>query len=344
METMEKMLLKRMCPALLGSALLFGVTACNDDEGSDTPSSDGFSPYVTKVLDYRPAVGQFTNTMPEYEEGDTQEDMNRKVLEAIRDNRRTMISLGGYGGYVVVGFDHTIENKPGLCDFRVLGNAFNAGGQTEYGSSEPGIIQVAYDANGNGRPDDDEWYEIAGSAHLGCREAWFDELQAAGNDIRTVTDYRITYYRPETETPADAEKYIRWTDSENGCGYIAKNGYHAQPYFPQWVEGNELTFEGTRLPQNGLDLSGEGNNFALYKFAYGYADNETNTADASAIDIGWAVDAEGNPVDLPGADFIRIYTGVNQQNGWLGENSTEVMGVEDLHLLEIRIESSALKK
>ena len=42
METMEKMLLKRMYPALLGSALLFGVTACNDDEGSDTPSPDGF--------------------------------------------------------------------------------------------------------------------------------------------------------------------------------------------------------------------------------------------------------------------------------------------------------------
>lgn len=344
METMEKMLLKRMYPALLGSALLFGVTACNDDKGSDTPPPDGFSPYVTKVLDYCPAAGQFTNTMPEYEEGDTQETMNRKALEAIGGNRRGLISLGGFGGYIVVGFDHTIENRPGVCDFRVLGNAFYASGHTEYGSCEPGIIQVAYDANGNGLPDEDEWYEIAGSSHSGGRESWLDAAEEAGNDTRTVENYRITYHRPETEPAGDAEQYIRWEDSEGGSGYVAKNRYHSQPYFPLWIEEDDLTFEGTRLPQNGIDLSGEGNNFVLYKFAYGYADNEPNTADASAIDIGWAVDAEGNPADLPGADFIRIYTGVNQQNGWLGENSTEIMGVEDLHLLEISIESSALKK
>ena len=37
---------------------------------------------------------------------------------------------------------------------------------------------------------------------------------------------------------------------------------------------------------------------------------------------------------LPGVDFVKIYTGVHQVNGWLGECSTEVMGVEDLHLLK----------
>lgn len=76
-----------------------------------------------------------------------------------------MVSLGGFGGYIVVGFDHTIENKSGLCDFRVLGNAFYANGASDYGSSEPGVIQVCYDANGNGLPDDG-WYEIAGSSYL----------------------------------------------------------------------------------------------------------------------------------------------------------------------------------
>lgn len=342
---MEKRLFKRMYPVLLWTVLLSGMnTACSDENDSGAPLPEESSPYITKVLDYRPAAGQFINTMPEYETGDTQEDMNRKALEAIGNNNRGMISLGGFGGYIVVGFNHTIENKPGLCDFRVLGNAFYASGQTEYGSSEPGIIQVAYDANGNGQPDDNEWYEIAGSAHSGGREPWFEKLQAAGNDIRTVGNYQITYHRPDTEPSGESEQYIRWTDNEGGSGYIAKNSYHKQSYFPQWIEEEELVFQGTRLPQNGLDLSGEGNNFVLYKFTYGYADNETNISDASAIDIGWAVDAEGNPADLPGADFIRIYTGVNQSNGWLGENSTEIMGVEDLHLLKINIESSTLKK
>ncbi len=60
----------------------------------------------------------------------------------------------------------------------------------------------------------------------------------------------------------------------------------------------------------------------------------TPTVAKSHFKIDWAVDSEGNPVDLPGVDFIKIYTGVNQFNGWLGECSTEVMGVTDLHIEE----------
>ena len=134
------------------------------------PAPEGATAYVTKVFDFVPAVGQFTNTLPVYKEGDTQEAMNEKVLAAIGNNKKGMISLGGFGGYVVVGFDHTITNVTGKRDFRVLGNAFYSAanpdsGAPEGGSCEPGVIMVAYDKNQNGRPDDDEWYEIAGSAH-----------------------------------------------------------------------------------------------------------------------------------------------------------------------------------
>lgn len=337
---MEKTFFQRLCPALLSAALLSAaLVSCNDE---DTPFTDKKSPYVTAVLDFRPAAGQFTNELPEYEEGDTQEDMNRKALDAIGGNRRGMVSLGGFGGYIVVGFDHTIENKAGLCDFRVTGNAFYAPGQTAYGSSEPGVVQVAYDANGH--PDEDEWYEIAGSSHLGRHEAWLGQVSEAGNDTQTVENYAITYHRPETEPSGNVKAYIRWTDNEGASGFLAKNTYHKQPYFPQWIEDTELTLRGTRLPQNGMDLSGEGSNFAHYRFAYGYADNAPNTDDVSAIDIGWAIDAQGQPAGLPGADFIRIYTGVNQQNGWIGECSTEVMGMEDLHLLQVRIESAEVAR
>lgn len=77
----------------------------------------------------------------------------------------------------------------------------------------------------------------------------------------------------------------------------------------------------------------------LYKFRYGYADNETNTKDESAIDIDWAVNSKGQKVHLPGVDFVKIYTGVNQENGWLGECSTEITGIEDLHVLGVEIET-----
>jgi len=39
----------------------------------------------------------------------------------------------------------------------------------------------------------------------------------------------------------------------------------------------------------------------------------------------------GNPVVLDGIDFVRIYTAVNQNSGWMGEISTELQAVEDLH-------------
>ena len=53
------------------------------------------SPYITRVLDFRPAVGQFVNQLPEYKEGDTQEDMNRKSTRSYRKiTRWGMVSLG----------------------------------------------------------------------------------------------------------------------------------------------------------------------------------------------------------------------------------------------------------
>ena len=321
------------------------ATSCSEDDGIDDGTETG-TPYITKVLDYMPAVGQFTNTMPEYEPGDTQEDMNRKVLAAIGNNKREMVTLGGFGGYVVVGFDHTIENRAGLRDFRVLGNAFNDAGNPNSdapggGSCEPGIIMVAYDKNHNGQPDEDEWYEIAGSSHEDpAQEVWYDMAASAGNDVTLYRNYTITYHRPnETQDNvlAPTDEYIRWEDNQGHSGYKAKNGYHDQPYFPLWAEGDKLTFTGTCLPQNGIDESGQGNHYVLYKFGYGYADNEVNGGDESAIDIDWAVDANGQKADLPGVDFIKIYTGVNQENGWLGECSTEITGVEDLHLLGVKI-------
>ena len=64
--------------------------------------------------------------------------------------------LGGWGGYIVVGFDHSIENKGGY-DFSIKGNAFDS-------SNEPGIVWVMQDVNGDGLPND-EWYELKGSEY-----------------------------------------------------------------------------------------------------------------------------------------------------------------------------------
>ena len=309
-------------------ALPFALTSCDDDESDNRhvicPTEK--TAYVTRVLDYRPAVGQFVNEMPKYQAGDTQEDMNRKALEAIGGQQRQTISLGGFGGYVVVGFDHAISNLAGKRDFRILGNAFD-------GSSEPGVVMVSVDANKNGVADD-EWYELAGSAHQEVlAEPWLDKAKAAGNDINVYRNYEITYHRPKTEAAGECAEYIRWEDNRQQSGYKAKNAFHAQPYFPQWIAEDQLTFRGTCLPQNTIDESGAGTNYVGNKFLYGYADNDRNTSRGATFDIDWAINAEGKKVKLEQIDFIKIYTGVNQENGWIGECSTEISGVEDLHVL-----------
>ena len=73
----------------------------------------------------------------------------------------------------------------------------------------------------------------------------------------------------------------------------------------------------------------------LYSYAWGYVDNHPNEeVELNSFDISWAVDADGKHVDLPGADFVRVYTGVNQYCGWLGETSTELCRAQDLHIPE----------
>lgn len=286
-----------------------------------------YSPYISRVYEYCPAPGQFVNEMPRYEPGDGYADMVRKCEESISGTNDIMISLGGYGGYVTFGFDHTVINVPGEKDFQIFGNAFYelTNPDERGGSAEPGIVMVSYDTNCNGLPDD-EWYELAGSEYY---------------KSQTLHDYTITYSRPDPDRiPEEDEtgflsdiRYIPWRDSLGMSGYITRNVYHSQSYYPLWAAGDELTFRGTCLAPNGIDTSGTGRYYVLYAYDWGYVDNHPNDyTDLNSFDISWAVDRDGNPVRLPGVDFIRVYTGVNQSCGWLGETSTELSKAIDLHV------------
>ncbi|MDR2042751.1 MAG: PKD domain-containing protein [Tannerella sp.] len=287
-----------------------------------TLSAQQKSPYITKVYDFRPAPGQFINALPEYEPGDTQEEVRRKVEELLVGEESSRVSLGAYGGYLVFGFDHPVVNVANELDFRVKGNVFvSAGTGVQSLSSEPGIVMVSRDTNGNGLPDD-AWYELAGS-----------EYHKPG----TVHNYRITYYKPDenkTPEPSDTNSsltdttYIRWEDNRGRQGYISRNSFHSQPYYPQWTEAGELVFEGARLADNYVEEAGR---YSFHAYEWGYADNRPDSDPSSGLDIEWAVDADGRPVSLPEIDFIKVYTAVNQYCGPLGETSTEIGGAVDLH-------------
>jgi len=268
-----------------------------------------YSKHIAQVFEFLPAVGQFVNKLPAYTTGNSQAEMIAKASLALVGNKQNVISLGGFGGYVVFGFDHTIVNKPNVRDFKVLGNAF-------IGSHEPGIIMVAYDKNKNGKPDEDEWYEIAGSEY---------------KNPNAINNYTITYQKPTVEENKANNEYIKWSDNQGKSGFKVKNQYNLQSYYPLWFGQNELKFTGTRLPDNYTQDPASGI-WSGKQYTYGYVDNALNSSEDSNIDIDWAVDKNGNPVKLMGIDFIKVYTAVNQEAGVLGEISTEVAGAYDLHI------------
>ena len=316
-------------------------------------------PWLTRVYEYRPAPGQFINTMPVARIGEPLDSVLARCHASICGRVDTitqtfhgelitridtvwaesMISLGGYGGYVIVGFDHPVVNMH-TYDFEIYGNAFVSERESHGGSSEPGIVMVGVDMDGDGVPSEgDKWYELAGSEY---------------NHPKTQHNYTITYYRPDENkqrTPSHIDPYIndttyiRWTsndvDPDSTAGYMSRNVYHNQPYWPLWLQGEEtLSFSGAKLRCNAVDLgNNEGNSyFVQYFFDWGYVDNLPNyssmTPDALhnlGFKIDWAVDEQGNHVNLTHIDFIKVYNGINQYCGWTGETSTEVACGIDFH-------------
>ena len=262
---------------------------------------------ATKVFEYRPAPGQFINLLPAYANGDNEQTICNKCLEAFKTTQ--LVSLGGFGGYIVVGFDHSIINVPGEYDFKIDANAMDG----PYGiSSEPGIVLVSVDSNRNGLPDD-EWYELKGSEY---------------NNPQSIKNYTVTYTKPDRN-----DEDIKWVDNKGKSGVIQYMGSqgHKQAHYPLWISERTLTFTGTRLPDNAVKISSNPEKWKQVAHAYGYADNKPNNTDGAKFKIDWAVNEKGETVSLDKIDFIKIYTAVNQQCGWLGELSTEILSIDDLH-------------
>ncbi|NMA75217.1 MAG: YncE family protein [Bacteroidales bacterium] len=291
------------------NTLLFSDISSKADGGSLEPEPLSKA-FASKVLEYLPAPGQFINTTTSaYKEGFSSEEVMAFANEKIKN--RSLFSLGSYGGYITFGFEESIPNVKGEYDFKVHGNSFYSPiqyeGNLKAGSSEPGIVLVSKDENENGIPDD-AWYELAGSEY---------------HSKETIRDYEITYFKPKNAIDA-----ILWKDNQGNSGTILNNSIHSQPYYPLWVVENEMTFRGSRLPNNIKEIEGRWVNFS---FPWGYADNHPNNSDLSRFKIDWAVNEKGESVYLDKVDFVRIYTGVNQHIGSTGEVSTEIETIENLH-------------
>jgi hypothetical protein len=252
---------------------------------------------IDRVFEYMPAPGQFVNLLPQYEEGDDAASLATKCLTALQSGN--MITLGGFGGYIIAGFNATVKNQDGP-DFRIDGNAYS-------GNAEPGVVWVSSDTNGNGLPDD-TWYEIWGSEQ---------------KEGRATLGYAITYSKPATD-----DGNSEWTGSDNRTGSILHNSFHSQPYYPQWYQDNSVSFTATLLPDN---VTYENGIYVMAAFGFGYVDNLPNSPENSSFDIDWAINSDGTPANLESIDFIKIQNGVIGCNGVTGELSTEVSAIYNLN-------------
>ena len=267
------------------------------------PADGSSSPLISQVYEYIPAPGQFIN------EGYTAATSAEACDYAFqRLSEGQFVSLGAFGGYITVGFDHSVESgAEGALDLQITGNAHSS-------SSEPGIIWVSQDENGNGLPDD-TWYELRGSEY-GKPETW--------------QDYAVTYYRP-----AENGMSVEWADNRGGSGTIdyLPAYHHQDTYYPAWITADRYTLRGTRLEDRLEDQNGNGSLWIGHPFDWGYADNWSETdPDIDKFRISDAVRWDGEPAGLKYIDFVKIQCGVQAKGGWTGEQSTELTLIRDLHL------------
>lgn len=301
---------KGMSVLFLFSFLLFSCNAPTPVTDKSDNNPEDLSMYISEIFEYIYAPGQHAANVS-YED-------TKKIV----GKPESFLHLGGFGGYVVVGFDHDIPNIESEYDFEIYPEGIDA---------EPAIVYVMCDKNGDGIPNE-TWYELKGSEF---------------NHPATIRNYEITYYKPKSE-----KENIHWEDNQGNTGELREGNRkdkETDVFFPTsawwWNNTTEdsIILTGTRLPDAYINQSfGQQSERWIVidsLFTWGYAENNKgNDYDkktrSNRFDISNAVDSLGHPIELKHVRFIKIQTAILQQAGWLNEISSEIKGARDLHYSE----------
>jgi hypothetical protein len=187
--------------------------------GAKRPIAEGTSNVkAVRVFDFVQAPGQFVGV---YGGPVSASDTQNKVINGAQEmlensNSGWIYSLGRFGGYVIYGFDHSVDNAEGP-DIQINGNAFT-------GWNEPGTVWVSQDNNDNGLADD-TWYELKGTPE---------------GEAHALRRYAVTYSRPTASGGGGL-----WNDNRGSSGTFTGG-------FPWHVPGT-LIFAGTLLETMSLN-------------------------------------------------------------------------------------------
>ncbi len=257
------------------------------------------SDYISEVFEYVYAPGQHANLTLE---------SDKLNFIGTPSNDKGFLYLGGFGGFVIAGFNHDVKNNEG-ADFEVYA--------LQGASPEPAVVYVMQDKNGDGQPNE-TWYELKGNQFSNSKR-----------------NYWLRYYKALSDI-----NNIKWKDSDGMKGELI-SGYGKTSSSKWWwshTTNDSITFYGTRLPnsyENSSNAGAELWTVPAGRFTWGYAENMKGfdfdaEMGANKLDISNAIDSLGNEVNLPTIRFIKVQTGVFQQAGWMNEVSSEVRGAKDL--------------
>lgn len=271
--------------------------------------------YPVAVTEYRPAPGQHINA----------DYWGSPSAAASLTGNSGHISLGAFGGSVTVQFSPAIQNNPmneyGV-DFVILGNP-----QTDW--CEGGAVQVMYDANANGLPDD-KWYQLASSQHF----------------FSSARQSAYTY-----NNSFSAVFPVTWQNTEGQSGAVNNVTGKTNEFYPQQdsfpsIPADGAVYTGWEYQPKVRIATGS---VKSLNPAFGIADNHPidryaplNSPDnpytpalegcgGDSFDISWAVDEEGKYVLLDSVHFVRIYNAYQAMGGWLGELSPEITSIYALN-------------
>jgi hypothetical protein len=183
------------------------------------PKTESSKRSVTHCFDFTPSPGDFVGKYPviDFSEYSTEESVRQRCQDKL-DGKPVEVgpywdhwSLAYVGGYMITGFDHSVEKRPQGKEIRITGASM----------AEPGVVWVMQDSNGNGRPDD-VWYELKGSLY--------------NDPFRTRRRYAITFFRPRLNGASGTS----WVDNEGNSGLQSGR-------YPYSVKGPSITFVLSRL-------------------------------------------------------------------------------------------------
>ncbi len=292
------------------------------------------SPFAVDVVAFDPAPGQFVNSA---DFSDPLQALGPPEGEgAATGNNTSVVNLGGFGGSIVLRFDHIVEDHPlnpmGL-DAIVFGNAFYVGGDSEARWAECATIEIGLDGDGSGDIEGNErWYLVAGS-HIPSGSiaplvmTWDDDLADMSHPpalASWIPPGRSGAWNSRAiALPPDVfESVVLFNDApvpgdEGVWGYADTSPTLLRGDF----DGDDIVDDPLLAPEDFYTVPDDPLTMGV----------DEGSAGGDAFDIAWAIDpVTGQPANLVGFDMIRITNPTHIILGPIGEKSPEIDAVADV--------------